>query len=141
MNKEDITEEFCNFVTITRLTVQSTKLLNFDCKITQFWLVESSTINPNLYSVGVPIKFPWKQCIRKKMADSRFAISVALFLPNKGLFTNFVIFNHAWKQEEDSWNDLHCHTKPNSRVATILAWFWWLCHHVNWKLTSFSYSS
>ena len=30
-------------------------------KITQFWLVESSTINPKLYSIGVPIKFPWKQ--------------------------------------------------------------------------------
>ena len=30
-------------------------------KLTQFWLVESSTINPKLYSVGVPIKFPWKQ--------------------------------------------------------------------------------
>ena len=29
-------------------------------KITQFWLVESSTINPKLYSVGVPTKFPWK---------------------------------------------------------------------------------
>ena len=25
-------------------------------KMTQFWLVESSTINPKLYSVGVPIK-------------------------------------------------------------------------------------
>ena len=30
-------------------------------KITQFGLVESSTINPKLYSVGVPIKFPWKR--------------------------------------------------------------------------------
>ena len=30
-------------------------------KITQFRLVESSTINPKLYSVGVPIKFPWKR--------------------------------------------------------------------------------
>ena len=30
-------------------------------KITQFWLVESSTINPKLYSVGVPIKFSWKR--------------------------------------------------------------------------------
>ena len=30
-------------------------------KITQFWLVEGSTINPKLYSVGVPIKFPWKR--------------------------------------------------------------------------------
>ena len=30
-------------------------------KITQFWLVESSTINPKLYSIGVPIKFPWKR--------------------------------------------------------------------------------
>ena len=30
-------------------------------KSTQFWLVESSTINPRLYSVGVPIKFPWKR--------------------------------------------------------------------------------
>ena len=30
-------------------------------KITQFWLVESCTINPKLYSVGVPIKFPWKR--------------------------------------------------------------------------------
>ena len=30
-------------------------------KITQFWLVESSTINPKLYSVGVPIKIPWKR--------------------------------------------------------------------------------
>ena len=32
-------------------------------KITQFWLVESSTINLKLklYSVGVAIKFPWKR--------------------------------------------------------------------------------
>ena len=30
-------------------------------KVIQFWLVESSTINPKLYSVGVPIKFPWKR--------------------------------------------------------------------------------
>ena len=30
-------------------------------KITQFWLVESNTINPKLYFVGVPIKFPWKR--------------------------------------------------------------------------------
>ena len=28
-------------------------------KINQFRLVESSTINPKLYSVGVLIKFPW----------------------------------------------------------------------------------
>ena len=44
-------------------------------KITQFWLVESSTINPKLYSVGVLIKFPWKwrnfvECtINKKSHD------------------------------------------------------------------------
>ena len=37
----------------------------------------------------------------KKMADSRFAILMALFLPNEELFTNFVMFNHAWKHEED----------------------------------------
>ena len=35
-------------------------------KITQFWLVESSTINPKLYSVGVPIKFPWKGRVNGK---------------------------------------------------------------------------
>ena len=29
--------------------------------MTQFWLVENSAINPKLYSVGVPIKFPWKR--------------------------------------------------------------------------------
>ena len=28
-------------------------------KITQFWSVKSSTVNPKLYSVGVPIKFPF----------------------------------------------------------------------------------
>ena len=33
-------------------------------KITQFWLVESSTINPKLYSVGVPFKFLWKRSVR-----------------------------------------------------------------------------
>ena len=33
-------------------------------KITQFWLVERSTINPKLYSVGVPINFPWKRRVR-----------------------------------------------------------------------------
>ena len=44
-------------------------------KITQFRLVKSSTINPKLYSVGVPIKFPWKrrnfvECtINKKSRD------------------------------------------------------------------------
>ena len=67
--------------------------------------------------------------------------SMALFLPNKELFTNFVMFNHAWKHEEDRWNYFQCHTKPNLRVATILAWYWWLCYLVNWKITSFSYSS
>ena len=36
-----------------------------------------------MYSVGVPIKFPWKQHVRKKMANSRFAILMALFLPNR----------------------------------------------------------
>ena len=36
--------------------------LNFrKFKVALFWLVESSTINPKLYSVGVPIKFPWKR--------------------------------------------------------------------------------
>ena len=90
-------------------------------KITQFWLVESSTINPKLlYSVGVPIKFPWKRRERKKIADSRFTTLMASFLPNKELFTNFVRFNHAWKHEEDSWNYFQCHTKPNLQVATIL---------------------
>ena len=36
--------------------------------MTQFWLVESSTINPKLYSEGVPMETTRK----KKMADSRF---------------------------------------------------------------------
>ena len=44
------------------------------------------------------------------MADSRFAILMALFLPNKELFTKFVKFNHAGKQEEDRWNYFQCHT-------------------------------
>ena len=35
-------------------------------KITQFLLVESNTINPKLYSVGVPIKFPWKRRVSGK---------------------------------------------------------------------------
>ena len=35
------------------------------------------------------------------MADSRFANLMALFLPNKELFTNLVMFNHALKHEED----------------------------------------
>ena len=35
-------------------------------KITQFWLVESITINPKLYSVGVAVEFPWKRRVRKK---------------------------------------------------------------------------
>ena len=108
-------------------------------KITQFWLVESSAINPKLYSVGVPIKFSWKRRVRKKMADSGFAILMALFLTNKELFTNFVMFNLAWKHEEDRWN--YFHTKPNLWVVTILAWCRWLCYHVNWKIISFSYSS
>ena len=34
--------------------VHSTKLLNF-------FFVESSTSNPKLFSVRVPIKFPWKR--------------------------------------------------------------------------------
>ena len=34
--------------------------------ITQFLLVEGNTINPKLYSLGVPIKFPWKRRVRKK---------------------------------------------------------------------------
>ena len=38
--------------------------------------------------------------VNKQMADSRFAILMALFLPNKELLTNFVMFNHAWKHEE-----------------------------------------
>ena len=73
-----------------------------------------------------PPQFPWKRRVRKKMADSRFAILMALLLPNKELFTNFVLLNHAWKHEEDRWTYFQCHTKPNLRVATILAWFWWL---------------
>ena len=95
----------------------------------------------------LPIKFPWKRRVsgkferQQKMADSRFAILMALFLPNKEFFPNFVMFNHAWKYEEDRWNYFQYHTKPNLRVATILAWFWWLRYHVNWKITSFSYSS
>ena len=68
------------------------------------------------------------------MADSRLAILMALFLPNKEFFTNFVVFNHALKHEDDRWNYFQCHTKLNLRVATILAWFSWLCYHVNWKL-------
>ena len=55
------------------------------------------------------------------MADSRLAILMALFLPNKELFTNFVMFNHALKHEEDRRNYFQCHTKLNLRVATILA--------------------
>ena len=94
-------------------------------KITQFWLVESNTIKPKLYFVGVPIKFPWKQRVS--------GFLMALFLPKKELFTNFVMFNHAWKHEVGVWNYFHCDTKPNLQVATILAWFWWLCYHVNWK--------
>ena len=90
-------------------------------KITKFWLIASSTINPKLYSVGVPLKFPWKWCVRKKMADIRFTILMGLFLPNKELFTNFLKFNHAWKHEEDRWNYFQCYTKPNLWVATILA--------------------
>ena len=52
---------------IYSLIVHSTKLLNFD------WS----------RAVGVPIKFPWKRRVREKMADSRFAILMALFLPNR----------------------------------------------------------
>ena len=76
-------------------------------KITQFRLVKSITINPKLYSVGVPIKCPCKRRVsgkferQQKMADSRFVILKGLFVPNKGLFTKFVMFNHAWKHEED----------------------------------------
>ena len=43
------------------MTVTITWIYSTLNKITQFWLVESSTLNPKLYSVGVPIKFPWKQ--------------------------------------------------------------------------------
>ena len=32
---------------------------------------------------------------KKKMADSRFAILIALFLPNKELFTNFVMHENT----------------------------------------------
>ena len=70
-------------------------------KITQFRLVKSITINPKLYSVGVPIKCPCKRRVsgkferQQKMADSRFVILKGLFVPNKGLFTKFVMFNHA----------------------------------------------
>ena len=38
------------------------------------------------------------------MADSRLAILMALFLPNKELFTNFVVFNYLLKHEDDRWN-------------------------------------
>ena len=48
-----------NFVDGQNITHYST--LN---KITQFLFVESSTVNPKLYSVGVPIKFPWKRTVR-----------------------------------------------------------------------------
>ena len=114
-------------------------------KITQFWLVENSTINPKVYSVGVPIKFLWKRRVsgkferqQKRWPTVASQFEWFYFSPNKELFTNFVMFNHAWRHEEDRWNHFQCHTKPNLRVATILAWFWWLCYHVNWKITSFS---
>ena len=41
------------------------------------------------------------------------------------------LFNHAWwKGEEDRWNYFQRYTKPNLRVAAILAWFWWLCMEI-----------
>ena len=40
------------------------------------------------------------------MVDSRFAILMALFLPNKELFTNFVMFNHAWKQRTKKTSEI-----------------------------------
>ena len=125
-----------NNLTQTKFTHPSVMRYNYYYrtlnKITQFWLVESSTIIIVLRS-RLPMKFPRKQCVS--------GILMALFLPNQELFTNFVMFNHAWKHKEDRWNYFQCHTKLNLQVAPILVWFWWLCYHVNWKITSFSYSS
>ena len=58
---EDIVYRFYQFVT-TQYTTDFYIIYSTLNKITQFWLVESSTINPKLYSIGVPIKFPWKRC-------------------------------------------------------------------------------
>ena len=79
-------------------------------KITQFWLVESSTINPKLYSVGVPIKLPWKRRVRKKKADSRFAILMALFLPNNKYFYQILVILRVLKLHwpKRSWNFENC---------------------------------
>ena len=56
-------------------------------KITQFWLVESSTINPKLYSVGVPIKFPWKR---------RNFVECTINKKSHGLLVRFVNDRYSW---------------------------------------------
>ena len=129
---DDVTTKLWVFFTrsLHYFIVHSTKLLNLDWS-RALQLIPNCTL----------LSFHGNNAWEKEMADSPFAILMASFLPNKDLFTNFVMFNHAWKHEEDRWTYFHCHTKLNLRGATIFAWFWWLCDHVNRKITSFSYSS
>ena len=67
-------------------------------KITQFWLVESSTINPKLYSVGVPTKFPWKRRLSGKF-EPLAARNFVEFTINKNshdLLVQFMNNRYSW---------------------------------------------
>ena len=63
-------------------------------KITQFWLVESSTIYPKLYSVGVPIKFLWKR---------RNFVECTINKKPHDLLVQFVNNRYSW-----SWKFSNC---------------------------------
>ena len=65
---------------------------------------------------------------------SQAHVRLTCWKPGRLVLTNvhwLWLFNHTWwKGEEDRWNYFQCCTKPNGRVAAILARFWWLCMYI-----------
>ena len=66
-------------------------------KITQFWFVESSTINPKLYSVGVPITLPWKR---------RNFVECTINKKSHDLLVQFVNNRYSWFWKFSNWTRL-----------------------------------
>ena len=71
----------------TMFLLSRTSLYSTVKKITKFWLVENSTINPKLYSVGVPIKFPWKRRILAECTINK---------KSQDLLVQFVNNRYSW---------------------------------------------
>ena len=82
-------------------------------KITQFWLVESSTItDPKLYSVGLPIKFPWKR---------RNFVECTINKKSHDLLVQFVNNRYSWFWKFSNCTNLSCNFEnfPNRSYLLI----------------------